>query len=90
MATVPTQVRIDKNIKRDVSLLFDELGLDMSSAINLFLRQCLIHQGLPFKVQKRTYNDMVRAAMREALEIEKDDSVPGYDNIDELKKALMS
>jgi len=90
MASVPTQIRIDQNVKRDVSALFEELGLDMSSAVNLFLRQCLIHQGLPFKVQKRRYNDEVIAAMQEALEIEKDDSVPSYDNMDNLKKELLS
>ncbi|WP_407400600.1 type II toxin-antitoxin system RelB/DinJ family antitoxin [Anaerovibrio sp.] len=90
MPTVPTQIRINQDVKRDVSILFDELGLDMSSAINLFLRQCLIHQGLPFKVQKPRFSDKTLAAMQEALEIENSNSVPSYDNMDELKKALMS
>ena len=90
MGTVPTQIRIDQSVKRDASALFEDLGLDMSSAINIFLRQCLIHQGLPFKVSKPAYNERVMAAMQEALDIENDESVPGYDNMDDLKKALMA
>ena len=38
----------------------------------------------------RQYNDSVLAAMHDALKIEKDDSVPSYDSIDELKKALLT
>ena len=90
MGTVPTPIRIDQAVKRDVSALFEDLGLDMSAAINIFLRQCLIHQGLPFKVSKPAYNERVLAAMQEALDIEIDESVPGYDNMDDLKKALMA
>jgi len=38
----------------------------------------------------RQYNDSVLVAMHDALKIEKDDSVPSYDSIDELKKALLT
>ena len=38
----------------------------------------------------RQYNDSVLAAMHDALKIEKDDSVPSYDSIDELEKALLT
>lgn len=36
MATVPTQIRIDQHVKKEAAKLFNELGLDMSSAVNLF------------------------------------------------------
>ena len=42
MATVPTQVRIDGNVKKQANELFAQLGLDMSSAMNIFLRQCIL------------------------------------------------
>lgn len=48
MQTVQTQIRLDPKIKADANNLFKELGLDMSTAVNIFLRQCLIHEGLPF------------------------------------------
>ena len=42
MATVPTQVRIDENLKKQASELFAQLGMDMSGAMNIFLRQCVL------------------------------------------------
>ena len=51
MATVPTQVRIDENLKKQASELFAQLGMDMSSAMNIFLRQCVLRGGLPFSVE---------------------------------------
>ena len=39
MATAPTQIRIDADIKKQATELFSNLGLDMSSAVNLFLHQ---------------------------------------------------
>ena len=50
MATAPTQIRIDAETKQQAMALFNELGLDMSSAVNLFLHQCILRGGLPFAV----------------------------------------
>ena len=49
MATVPTQVRIDENLKKQASELFSQLGMDMSGAMNIFLKQCVLRGGLPFR-----------------------------------------
>ena len=51
MATVPTQIRIDREIKARATALFASLGLDMSSAVNLFLRQCVLRGGIPFPIE---------------------------------------
>ena len=51
MATVPTQIRIDREIKAQATALFFSLGLDMSSAVNLFLRQCVLRRGIPFPIE---------------------------------------
>lgn len=51
MATVPTQIRIDETVKAQATSLFNDLGMDMSSAVNIFLRQCLLRGGLPFTVE---------------------------------------
>jgi len=42
------QIRIDEKEKRTAKLVFDKLGLDMSTAIKLFLRQTALRKGLPF------------------------------------------
>ena len=51
MATTPTQIRIDADIKKQATDLFNKLGLDMSGAVNLFLHQCVLRGGLPFNVE---------------------------------------
>ena len=90
MSSIPTQIRIDSKVKEQAIAIFSNLGLDMSSAVNIFLRQCVIHGGLPFAVEIPNYNEKVLAAMEEAVAISNDDSVEGFDNIDDLKKALTS
>lgn len=69
MATSPTQIRIDSNVKTEANELFKKLGIDMSSAVNIFLRQCVLHGGLPFKVEIPKYNAETLAAMEEARDI---------------------
>ena len=88
MAAVQTQIRIDAEIKRQATILFESLGLDMSSAVNIFLRQCLYHDGLPFAVEKPHYSREVLDAIEEARNIAHDPNVKGYDTWDELKMAL--
>ena len=90
MATAPTQVRIDADVKKAATDLFDTLGLDMSTAVNLFLHQCVLHGGLPFTVELPQYADRTLAAMAEAKRISADPSVPGHSSMDELKAALNS
>ena len=90
MATIPTQVRIDSDVKRDATALFTRLGLDMSSAVNLFLHQCVLHGGLPFAVEVPQYSKQTLDAMAEARRISRDPDVKGYTSMKELKAALES
>ena len=47
-----TQVnfRIDSDVKREADELFDNLGLSLSAAITIFIKQAIAHRGLPFAV----------------------------------------
>ena len=64
--TIPTQVRIDSDVKKQATDLFQTLGLDMSSAINLFLHQCILRGGIPFTVEIPQYKKATLKAMEEA------------------------
>ena len=88
MATTPTQIRIDSTVKEQATILFAELGMDMSGAVNIFLRQCILHQGLPFSVELPRYNQETLDAMAEARRIAEDIYVKGYKSMKELKAAL--
>lgn len=88
MATEPTQIRIEKNLKKEASELFKALGTDMSGAVNMFLRQCVFRGGLPFAVEVPQYRPEVIQAMQEALQISRDPQVPSYSDMESLKRAL--
>lgn len=88
MATTPTQIRIDADIKKQAMDLFSSLGLDMSSAVNLFLHQCVLRRGLPFSVEMPRFSQSTLDAMDEARRISRDPNIKGYTSMDELKKAL--
>ncbi len=88
MATAPTQIRIDSDIKKQAMDLFNDLGLDMSGAVNLFLHQCVLRGGLPFNVEMPRYSQRTLDAMEEARRISRNPDVKGYASMDELRKAL--
>ena len=90
MASVATQIRIDSKVKEQATAIFHSLGLDMSSAVNIFLRYCVVYGGLPFEVRIPNYNQEVLEALMECRNNSGDDSVPGYDNMSDLKDSLMS
>lgn len=90
MATTPTQIRIDTNIKKEATDLFSSLGLDMSGAVNIFLHQCVLRGGLPFAVEVPGYSDKTLSAIEEAKRISRDPDIKGYTSMEELKAALES
>ena len=90
MATEQTQIRIDVDVKREAADLFKTLGMDLSSAVNIFFKQCILRGGLPFAVEIPQYSHETLLAMEEARRISRDNSVPSYDSMEEFKRALES
>jgi len=88
MATVPTQVRIDEDLKKQATELFAQLGMDMSGAMNVFLRQCVMRGGLPFDVVVPQYKSEVLEAMEEAKRISKDPDTKRYSSFSEAMEDL--
>jgi len=52
MSTTNIQVRVDSALKAEAEQLFADIGLDMPSAVRLFLKQSIINNGLPFSVER--------------------------------------
>lgn len=84
MATTNISIRMDSDVKARADALFAELGMNLSTAFNIFVRQSLREGGLPFRVRLETPNKETMAAMLEAERIAKDSSVKGYTDLDEL------
>lgn len=49
MATVTA--RVDENVKKEAETLFKKMGLNMSTAMNMFLKKCILEQGIPFELK---------------------------------------
>lgn len=80
-------IRIDKNVKEMSEKLFEELGLNMTTAINMFLRQAIRVNGIPFEIKGNISNKETLEAIDESIKLANDNS-KGYTNIEDLKKAL--
>ena len=50
-------IRIDKEIKQQADQLFDEMGLSLSTAINIFVRQAIKNKGIPFRITTKDDED---------------------------------
>ncbi len=86
--TTNFSVRMDNDIKKQCEALYNELGMNLTTAINVFLRQSLRVGGLPFDVRVEQPNKETIAAMLEAERISRDPSVKRYSDVEEALKAL--
>ena len=88
MTTTNLNIRTDKEVKERAEVLFSELGLTMTTAINMFLRTAIRENGIPFALKLDIPNDLTVSAIEEGRKIAYDDTIKGYSNINDLKKAL--
>ena len=77
-------IRMDSNLKAAAEELYEELGMNLSTAFNIFVRQSLRERGIPFKITEGIPNKETVSAMLEAERIAKNPNVKGYRDVDEL------
>ncbi len=82
--TTNISIRMDAELKSQADELFAELGMNMSTAFNIFVRQSLREGGIPFDVSLNKPNKETVAAMLEAERIAKDPAVKGYTDLNQL------
>ena len=88
MASTNFSVRIDSDIKKQCEILYGELGMNLTTAINVFLRQSLRAGGFPFEVRLDQPNKDTIAAMLEAERIAKDPNIKHYSDVEEALREL--
>ena len=81
-------IRTDADVKATAEKIFEQLGLNMSTAVNIFLRQAIRQGGLPFEVKIDIPNALTAAAIAEGRAVMRDKNATGYKSIEELKAAL--
>ena len=88
MSTANLTVRIDTSVKSEAEKLFEDLGMSISTAFNIFLRQAVRAQAIPFTISRGITNRMTLTAMREAEQIANDPSVPSFSSRESLAASL--
>ena len=83
-ATSNINIRMDAELKAQADALFSELGMNLSTAFNIFVRQSLREGRIPFDISLNQPNRETIAAMLEAERIAKEPTVKGYTDLDEL------
>ncbi len=82
--TTNISIRMDAELKAQADALFAELGMSLSTAFNIFVRQFLREGRIPFDIALNQPNKETIAAMLEAERITKDPSVKQYTDLDEM------
>lgn len=71
MAQTNINIRMDEDLKKEAESLFSELGLNMTTAVNIFIRQSLRQGGIPFEITTHTdpfYNPANIKRLRESVQ----------------------
>ena len=86
--TTNISIRMDVDLKDAAEELFDELGLTLSAAFNIFVRQSLRERAIPFTITEITPNQETVNAMLEAKRIARDPNVTTYSDVEEALQEL--
>lgn len=82
MAKVSTNITIDEVTKKEAQVLLADFGMDLSTAVNIFLKQMVYEGAFPFAITREVPNAATRAAIKAA---ENDEDIHGpYNSVEEL------
>lgn len=93
MSTTSICVRMDTKLKHDFERFCNDVGMPMSTAINVFAQQTVYEHKIPFTIGTHTPqpNDETRKALTEVQLMKSDPSLgKAYSNLEELKKSLLN
>ncbi|MDO4604755.1 MAG: type II toxin-antitoxin system RelB/DinJ family antitoxin [Helcococcus sp.] len=89
MNTTNLNIRTDKEVKEAAEKIYSSLGLNMTTAINMFLRASIRENGIPFalKLNNNLTEETIKAIQEGEL-IARDKKIKSYTDIDELRSEL--
>lgn len=86
MANTSMNIRMDADVKRQAEALFGEIGMNMTTAINIFLRQSIRENGIPFELKVGQPNSETLEAIDDVNNNR--NMSKAYDSMDELMRDL--
>lgn len=90
MAKVSTNINLDPELKKSAQELFYDLGLDLTTAVTLFLKQAVRQQCIPFEIRRNKPNSETVAALNEFYEMKKHpENYKKYSNFKEILEEVL-
>ncbi len=90
MAKVSTNITIDAETKAKAQAMLSDFGMDLSTAVNIFLKQMIYEGAIPFAISREVPNKVTLAAMKEAHEMYvSPDSYKKYNSVDSMMEDLL-
>ncbi len=90
MAKVSTNITIDAETKAKAQVLLADFGMDLSTAVNIFLKQMIYEGAIPFAISREVPNKVTLAAMREAHEMSvSPTSYKKYNSVDSMMEDIL-
>ena len=86
MSTANINVRVDSQLKKDAENLFADLGLNMTTAVTMFLRSAVNHDGIPFKISREKPNRETLKAIKDTMEGK--NLYGPFNSVEEMMEAL--
>ena len=85
-----TNISLDSELKKEAVMLFKDFGLDLSTAISLFLSQSVREQRIPFEITREIPNKITRDAYKEVEDMETNsDKFDTFKSVDSLMEDLL-
>lgn len=69
MSKVSTNINLDPDLKKSAQELFSDLGMDLTTAVTIFLKQAVLNQGIPFEIKREIPNQTTINALNEFYEM---------------------
>jgi DNA-damage-inducible protein J len=86
MSTSNINIRVDSKVKEEAEVLFNKIGMNMSTAMNIFLRQSIRYGGIPFEIRLNEVNEVTRSVIEDVENNRK--LSRSFDNLKELMEDL--
>ncbi len=84
-------IRIDNDVKKEFTEICNDLGMNASTAITIFIMAFIRKQGIPFEVTRDIPNAETLAALKEAEEIKKNpQAYKNYTDVDKMMEDLLA
>ena len=90
MATVNMSIRMDTELKKQAEAMLSDMGLNMTTAMNMFLRQVVRQGRIPFEIATDIPNSETIEAIKEVKAMKKNPSLgKTYTNVDDMMRELL-